>query len=74
MGNVIKKPAQRPDARRVLVTDSSLKAKEKHDTAQMSADTKAFFSSCPTGTDLIIKGKEQEFRVSSSLRAQGAGR
>lgn len=74
MGNVIKKPAQSPDARRVPVIDSSLKAKEKQDTAQTSADTKAFFSSRPTGTDLIIRGKHQEFRSKTALKKQGFGR
>lgn len=50
------------------MTDSSLKAKEKQDTAQTSADTEAFFSSCPTGTHLIIKRKHQEGRVGGSVR------
>ena len=45
------------------MTDASLKAKGKQDTAQtLQAHTKAFFSSCPTGTDLIIKGKHGGLR------------
>lgn len=40
--NVIKKPAQRPDARRVSVTDASLKAKEKQHTAQTLQTQKHF--------------------------------
>lgn len=50
------------------MTDSSLKAKGKQDTAQTSADTEAFFSSCPTGTRLIIKRKHREGRVGGSVR------
>lgn len=53
------------------MTDSSLKANEKQDIAQTSGDTKAFFSSCPTGTHLIIKRKLQEFRVEGSFRETG---
>lgn len=61
--NVIKKPAQRPDAGRGSVTDRRQprsKGKARHSTD--AAGTKAFLSSCPTGTDLIIKGKHGGLR------------